>query len=148
MDYNTSSEQRKHRKTWWLQAEKDMDYKSDRTHFPHTIPKSAGLQRHWEVQLSLLFSHSGFPVLHHLPELAQTHVHWVSDTIQPSRPLSSSSPPAFNFPSIRVFSKQYKLIPRWWSIAHSQSKESTERHGDSRQRKTCVINQTKPIFPT
>ena len=30
------------------------------------------------------------------PELAQTHVHWVSDAIQPSHPLSSSSPPAFN----------------------------------------------------
>ena len=30
----------------------------------------------------------GFPVLHHLPELAQTHVHWVSDAIQPSHPLS------------------------------------------------------------
>jgi len=37
----------------------------------------------------------GFPVLHHLPELAQTHVHWVSDVIQPS-PLSSPSPSAFN----------------------------------------------------
>ena len=34
----------------------------------------------------------GFPVLHHLPELAQTHVHWVSDAIQPSHPLSSPSP--------------------------------------------------------
>ena len=38
----------------------------------------------------------GFPVLHHLPELAQTHVHWVSDAIQPSHPLLSASPPAFN----------------------------------------------------
>ena len=38
----------------------------------------------------------GFPVLHHLPELAQTHVHWVSDALQPSCPLSSPSPPAFN----------------------------------------------------
>ena len=37
----------------------------------------------------------GFPVLHHLPELCQTHVHWVSDAIQPSHPLSSPSP-AFN----------------------------------------------------
>ena len=36
-----------------------------------------------------------FPVLHHLPELAQTHVHWV-DAIQPSHPLSPPSPPAFN----------------------------------------------------
>ena len=38
----------------------------------------------------------GFPVLHHLPELAQTHVHRVSDAIQPSCPLSSPFPPAFN----------------------------------------------------
>ena len=39
-------------------------------------------------------STSGFPVLHHLPELAQTHVHWVGDAIQPSHPLLSPSPPA------------------------------------------------------
>ena len=32
-----------------------------------------------------------FPVLHYLPEFAQTHVHWVSDAIQPSYPLSASS---------------------------------------------------------
>ena len=37
----------------------------------------------------------GFPVHHHLPELPQTHVHWVGDTIQPSHPLSSPSPSAF-----------------------------------------------------
>ena len=45
----------------------------------------------------------GFPVLHHLLELAQTHVHWVSDAIQPSHPLSSF-PPAFN------------LCPAWGSF--------------------------------
>ena len=38
----------------------------------------------------------GFPVQDQLPELAQTHVHWVSDAIQPSHPLLSPSPPAFN----------------------------------------------------
>ena len=38
----------------------------------------------------------GFPVHHHFLELAQTHVHWVRDAIQPSHPLSSPSPPAFN----------------------------------------------------
>ena len=38
----------------------------------------------------------GFPVHHQLLELAQTHVHRVSDAIQPSHPLSSPSPPAFN----------------------------------------------------
>ena len=38
----------------------------------------------------------GFPVLHHLPELAQSHVRWVNDIIQLSCPLSSPSPHAFN----------------------------------------------------
>ena len=38
----------------------------------------------------------GFPVLHQLPEFAQTHVHRVTDAIQPSHPLSSPSPPALN----------------------------------------------------
>ena len=35
----------------------------------------------------------GFPAHHQLPQLAQTHVYWVSDTIQPSHPLLSPSPP-------------------------------------------------------
>ena len=38
----------------------------------------------------------GFPVLHHLPEFAQVHVHCVGDAIQPSHPLPPPSPPAFN----------------------------------------------------
>ena len=40
--------------------------------------------------------HTGFPVHHQLLELAYTHVHRVSDAIQPSHPLSSPFPPAFN----------------------------------------------------
>ena len=39
---------------------------------------------------------AGLPVYHQLTESTQTHVHWVSDAIQPSRPLSSPSPPTFN----------------------------------------------------
>ena len=60
--------------------------------------------------LSVQFSHSvnltlcdpmdystpGFPVHHQLPDLTQTHVHWVRDDIQPSHPLSTSSPSGFN----------------------------------------------------
>ena len=38
----------------------------------------------------------GFPVLHQLLEVTQSHVHQVSDAIQPSHPLSSPSPPALN----------------------------------------------------
>ena len=38
----------------------------------------------------------GFPVLHYLPEFAQTHVHWVDNAIQSSHPLQLPSPPALN----------------------------------------------------
>ena len=38
----------------------------------------------------------GFPVHHQLREFTQTHVHRISDAIQPSHPLLSLSPPAFN----------------------------------------------------
>ena len=38
----------------------------------------------------------GFPVLHYLLEFVQTHVHWVSDAIEPSYPLLPPSPPALN----------------------------------------------------
>ena len=41
-------------------------------------------------------STAGLPVHHQLPEFTQTHIHWVSDAIQPSHPLSSPSPPALN----------------------------------------------------
>ena len=40
--------------------------------------------------------HAGLPVHHQLPELIQTHIHWVGDAIQPSCPLLSPLPPAFN----------------------------------------------------
>ena len=42
------------------------------------------------------YSTPGSPVLHYLPEFAQTHVHGVNDTIQPFHPLLPSSLPALN----------------------------------------------------
>ena len=45
----------------------------------------------------------GFPVHHQLPELTQTHVHRVGDAIQPSHPLLSPSPPAFNLSVLGSF---------------------------------------------
>ena len=53
-------------------------------------------------------SMSGFPVLHYLPEFAQTHVHWVNDAVQPSHPLLSRSPPAFNLSQYQGF------LPSWF----------------------------------
>ena len=57
----------------------------------------------------------GFPVLHYLPELAQTHVHWVGDAIQPSHPLLSRSPPAFSLP-------QDQGLFQWVSSSHHVAK--------------------------
>ena len=68
----------------------------------------------------------GFPVLHHLPELAQTHVHWVDDATQPSHPLSCPFLLPSVFPSIRVFSNESVLCIRWpkyWSFSISPSNE-------------------------
>ena len=67
-------------------------------------------------------STSGFPVYHQHLGFTQTHVHWISDTIQPSHPLSYPSPPTFNFPSFRVFSNESVLLitwPKYWSFSFS-----------------------------
>ena len=68
------------------------------------------------------YSTPGFPTHHQLLELAPTHVHRVSEAIQPSHPLSSPYPPPSIFPSIRVFSNESVLCIRWpkyWSFSHS-----------------------------
>ena len=70
------------------------------------------------------YSTPGLPVHCQLLEFTQTHVHWVIDAIQPSRPLSSPSPPAFNLFHIRVFSNESVLHIRWpkyWSFSFSIS---------------------------
>ena len=61
------------------------------------------------------YSMPGLPFYHQLAELAQTHVHQVSDDIQPSHPLSSPSPPAFNL------SQQQGLF-QWVSSSHQVAK--------------------------
>ena len=53
------------------------------------------------------------PVHHQLPKFTQTHIHRVGNAIQPSHPLSFSSPPALIFPSIKVFSNESALRIRW-----------------------------------
>ena len=66
----------------------------------------------------------GFPVLHYLQEFAQTHVHRVSDAIQPSYPLSPPSLPAFNLSQIKVLYSESALHVRWpknWSFSFSIS---------------------------
>ena len=57
----------------------------------------------------------GFPVHHQLPELTQTQFHWVCDANQPSHPLSSPSPPAFNL-------SQNQGLFQWVSSSHQAAK--------------------------
>ena len=66
----------------------------------------------------------GLPVHHQLPEYTQTHVHQVSDAIQPSHPLCPLLLLAQILPSIRVFSNESTLRRRWpkyWSFSFSIS---------------------------
>ena len=57
----------------------------------------------------------GFPVHHQFPGFTQTHVHWVSDTIQPSHPLLSPSPPALNL-------SQHQCLFKWIGSLHQVAK--------------------------
>ena len=59
----------------------------------------------------------GFPIHHQLLELAQTHIHWVGDSIQPTHPLLSPSPPAFNL-------SQHQHLFQWVSSSHQVAKVS------------------------
>ena len=71
-------------------------------------------------------STTGLPVHHQLLELAQTHVHLVSDAIQPSQPHCPLLLPPSVFPSIRVFYNESVLHIRWpkyWSFSISPSNE-------------------------
>ena len=64
----------------------------------------------------------GLPVHHHLLEFTQTHVHQVSDAIQPSHPLSSPSPPAHNPSQHQSLSNESTLRikwPKYWSFSFS-----------------------------
>ena len=57
----------------------------------------------------------GFPVLHYLSELAQTHVQWVGDAIQPSHPVSSPSPPALSL-------SRHQALFQWVGSSHQVAK--------------------------
>ena len=73
---------------------------------------SNSLQPHGLQHARLL---SPFPVLHRLPELAQAHVHWISDAIQPSYPLSSPSAPTF------YLSQHQSFLMNWLFASSGQS---------------------------
>ena len=89
----------------------------------------------------------GFPVHHHLLELAQTHVHQVGDVIQTSHPLSPPSPPALNLPQHQGLFQWVSLYIRWpkyWSFSFSIS-PSNEYSGLISLGWTRLILQSKGL---
>ena len=80
-----------------------------RYHYCHLVTQSCPTLRD-----AMDCSTPGFPVLHHLPEFVQTHVHQVGDTIQQSYSLSSPSP-AFNL-------SQHQGLFKWVSYLHQVAK--------------------------
>ena len=65
-----------------------------------------------------------FPVHHHLLELAQTHVLRVGDAIQPSHPLLSPSPHAFNLSQYQDLYNEFRW-PKYWSFSISPLNENS-----------------------
>ena len=64
----------------------------------------------------------GFPILHCLPEFAQTYVHWVGDAIQPSHPLLPPSSPALNLSQHQSSESALPIRwPKYWSFSFSIS---------------------------
>ena len=68
--------------------------------------------------------HACFPVLHYLPEFAQTQVHWVSDTIQPSHPVALFSPPPLPIEHCQMQTRYLE------DFTDSSADESTGNAGD------------------
>ena len=70
------------------------------------------------------WSKPGFPVLYHLPDLAQTHVHWVGDTIHPCHPLLPPSLPALNLSQHQGLFQWVgclQQVAKYWSLSFSFS---------------------------
>ena len=81
----------------------------------HTVQFSSVAQSCLTLCDPMNCSMPGLPVHHQLPEFPRTHVHWVSDAIQPSHPLSSPSPLAPN-PS------QHQSLFQWVNSSHQVAK--------------------------
>ena len=73
------------------------------------------------VWLGMDCSMSSFPVLHYLPEFAQTHVHWVNDAIQPSHPVTPFSSCPQSFPASGPFPMSWLFTSGGQSIRASAS---------------------------
>ena len=104
--------------SWFCQGHQNACLSGDNSNTNNLLsPSVSSVQSLSCVWLCDPMNHStpGLPVHHQLPEFIQTHVHWVGDAIQPSHPLSSSSPPA---PS----PSQHQGLFQWVSSLHQVAK--------------------------
>ena len=84
--------------------------------YQHTISCCCSVSRSCLTLCDLVdCSTLGFPVLRYLLEFAQTHVHWVTDAIQPSHPLLLPSPTALNL-------SQLQGLFQWFGSSHQAAK--------------------------
>ena len=94
---------------------KDCLNKHIRSEFPISVQFSSVSQSYPTLCYPMDCSTPGIPVHHQLPEFTQAHVHWVGDAIQPSHPLSSPSPSAFNL-------SQHQSLFQWVNSSHEVAK--------------------------
>ena len=97
----------------------------------------------------------GLPVHHQLPELTQTHVHWVGDAIQPSHPLSSPSPPSPNpsqhqglFQWVNSLHEVAKVLEFQLQHQSSQWTPRTDRLSDGPVGSPCSPKDSQEFSPT
>ena len=86
----------------------------------HVVVVIVQLLGHVQLCNPMNCSKPGFPVLHYFPEFSEIHVHWVSDTIQPSQHLLPPSPLPLILSQHQVFTHELLLHIRWpkyWSSA-------------------------------
>ena len=118
----------------WSHLEESYNLKSV---YPHSTSQRFLVKVNLQFSSVQSFSHvrlfatpwtATLPVHHQLPEFTQTHVHWVSNAIQPSHPLPSPSPPAFNLAQhqdlFQWVSSSHQVLefePKYWSFSFSIS---------------------------
>ena len=100
--------------SWWQWNWRELG--RIRTHFESIINQFSSVAQPCLTLCDPMDSSTpGFPVPHQLLELTQTHVNWVNDAIQTSHPLSSPSPPTFNY-------SQHEGLFQWVSSSHQVAK--------------------------
>ena len=92
------------------------------THFPLAFFHCSSVAQSYPILCDPLdCSPPGLTVYHQLPEFTHTHIHWVSNAIQPSHPLLSTSPHAFNLSQHQGLFHLHIRWPKYWSFSFNIS---------------------------